>query len=196
MELFDKRFVHFMWDDYLKGKVGFFADSIDDLIKYVEHNNRIKGEVIGSDGYHHFVSDSDQIWTFFYCDPLYEYKWVHEHEQEKKVQIKLPLSDWTDMPKDWAWDYSMKYRIVDVEEKKPERLTYKQLAMWLAKGNGQAMNKSSACVYTDNHHNPAYEDTILSNDWRVRKWDDEWREPTREYCFPETISPTPDEIGG
>lgn len=31
MELFDKRFVHFMWDDSLKGKVGFFADSIDEL---------------------------------------------------------------------------------------------------------------------------------------------------------------------
>ena len=181
-KMFDRRFVHFMWDDSLKGKEGFFADSIDDLIKYVEKNNRIKGEVIGSDGYHHFVSDSDQIWTFFYCDPLYEYRWAHEHG--KKVQVKLPFSGWTDVTQNHTWDYGLEYRIV--EEQKSQRLTYKQLAMWLAKGNGQARNKSSACVYTDNHYNPAFEDTIVSGDWRVRKWDDdEWREPTVEYCFPE-----------
>lgn len=194
-QMFDKRFVHFMWDDALKGKEGFFADSIDDLIVHVNKNTYNKDELIGSDGYYHFVSRNDEIWTFFYHDPLYEYRWAHEHG--KKVQVNLPLSGWSDMLKDWTWDYSMEYRIVDVEDRadwiekiekihRQERLTHKQFAMWLAKGNGQAMGEASNCVYTDNYYNPDYEDDIIPDHWRVRRWDDtEWHEPTIEYCFPE-----------
>ena len=39
MELFDKRYVYFMWDDILKDKRCFFADSISTLIQSVNANS-------------------------------------------------------------------------------------------------------------------------------------------------------------
>ena len=38
MELFDKDYVHFMWDDELQDKTGFFAPGISSLIDYVNGN--------------------------------------------------------------------------------------------------------------------------------------------------------------
>lgn len=194
-KMFDKRFVHFMWDDSLKGKVGFFADSIDDLIVHVNKNTYNKDELIGSDGYYHFVSKNDEIWTFFYHDPLYEYRWAIEHG--KKVQVKLPLSGWSDMPKDWTWDYGMEYRIVENES--VFRINWYMLAMWLAKGNGQAhsSNLEDDMIISSLNYNPVFGADTLDSSWKVRRWDDtEWHEPTVEYCFPELRHPTPDEIGG
>ena len=36
MKLFNKQFVHFMWEDELEGKRGFGTDDIDDLQRFVE----------------------------------------------------------------------------------------------------------------------------------------------------------------
>ncbi len=38
MDLFDKKFVYFMWDDELEAREGFFADYIGDLEDYVNSN--------------------------------------------------------------------------------------------------------------------------------------------------------------
>lgn len=188
-QMFDKRFVHFMWDDSLKGKVGFFADSMSVLKFKVEHNDEVKKTASAIYQEHlSFLDENDTAWKFFYYDPLYEYRWVHEHEQgKKKVQVKLPLSGWSDMPKDWAWDYGMEYRIVE-EEEKPTRLNWYMLAMWLAKGNGQAhsSNLEDDMIITSLNYNPLFGADTLDNSWQVRRWDDtEWHEPTLEYCFPE-----------
>lgn len=199
-EMFDKRFVHFMWDDSLKGKVGFFADSIEELIEAVNRNASDKDSVKVGGGSFPFCSETDTAWKFFYHDPLYEYRWVHEHEQgKKKVQVKLPLSGWSDMPKDWTWDYSCEYRIVENEEEKPTRLNWYMLAMWLAKGNGQAhsSNLEDDMIISSLNYNPVFGADTLDSSWQVRRWDDTvWHEPTVDYCFPEVSHPTPDEIGG
>jgi hypothetical protein len=85
MAKFEKEFVHFMWDDSLKGKKGFFADNIDDL----------RNIVIGN-GYKNTVSESNDeckpfyeygsYWRFFYHDPNYELKLAYE--KGKKIQFK------------------------------------------------------------------------------------------------------------
>ena len=40
MLIFEKRYVHFMWDDSLENIEGFFADTIDNLRTSVELNVR------------------------------------------------------------------------------------------------------------------------------------------------------------
>ncbi len=67
------------------------------------------------------------------------------------------------------------------EEPKPRRATNRELAKWLAQGNGQFTSKAiyawaSLDVVKGN------EDSPCNSDWRVRKWDDtEWHEPTVDY---------------
>ena len=46
MELFDKKYVYFMWDDSLEGKEGFFADDISVLAARVNgHHTKAYGKV-------------------------------------------------------------------------------------------------------------------------------------------------------
>ena len=201
MEMFDKRFVHFMWDDSLVGKEGFFTDQIDELVEFVNRNEYNKCELIGRNnvevggGSFPFRSENGEVWRFFYYDPLYEYRWAHEHG--KTVQCKLPLSGWTNIHKDWVWDYGCEYRIVENEG--VFRINWYMLAMWLAKGNGQAhsINMEDDMIISSLNYNPVFGADTLDSSWQVRRWDDtEWHEPTLEYCFPEMKIPTPDEIGG
>lgn len=55
IELFDKKFVHFMWDDELEGKKCFVKDCIDELVDVVE-----KGGADGSQEAERCVSDALQ----------------------------------------------------------------------------------------------------------------------------------------
>lgn len=48
MELFDKKFVHFMWDNELEGKDCFIAEGIDKLKFLVSHCTDDTTRVIGS----------------------------------------------------------------------------------------------------------------------------------------------------
>ena len=63
---------------------------------------------------------------------------------------------------------------------KPNPVTYRELARWLAEGNGQyrrILTTASTYTYANEDENNSV-DEILS----VRKWDDtEWHKPTREY---------------
>lgn len=68
--------------------------------------------------------------------------------------------------------------IPEVPESKP--VTYRELARWLAKGNGEvvwANNILSNWNYSTHEENKALDESLS-----VRKWDDmEWHKPTREY---------------
>ncbi len=67
------------------------------------------------------------------------------------------------------------------EEPKPRRATNREVAKWLAQGNGEWRNSSPflpACstdlIYT--------EDADPASNLLIRKWDDtEWHEPTADY---------------
>ena len=68
------------------------------------------------------------------------------------------------------------------EEPKPRRATNRELAKWLAQGNGQMLNVrdglmpiSSSWAYFGD------DDSFIKLDYRVRKWEDtEWHEPTAD----------------
>ena len=94
MELFDKRFVHFMWDDSLEDKEGFVACNIDSLINYVEHNQRaLKGIVkYSGDSAEPFMTGDGIANRFFYYDPNYECK--KAFAEGKAVQYKTSKGEW------------------------------------------------------------------------------------------------------
>lgn len=76
--------------------------------------------------------------------------------------------------KSWSHVYPIEWN------KKPKkRMTNRQLAMWLAKGNGEvAMNEGCAVLHHFDYGNEEANEPILAS-IRVRKWDsEEWVEPT------------------
>lgn len=121
-KLFDKRFVHFMWDDELKGKQCFVADNIGVLKACVESCESRSGRVVESDdnGYPFLYDDADEccgsMYQFAYYDPNYEAKWAY-YKEGKKVQCKS-LGEWVDCDTYPLWEDACQYRI------KPESLGY------------------------------------------------------------------------
>ena len=69
----------------------------------------------------------------------------------------------------------MEYKGIELE-----LVTYRELARWLAEGNGEVMwanNVLSNWNYSTDEENKALDESLS-----VRKWDDtEWHKPTREY---------------
>ena len=61
-----------------------------------------------------------------------------------------------------------------------ELVTYRELAHWLAKGNGEVMWANN--VLSNWNYSTDEESKALDESLSVRKWDDtEWHKPTREY---------------
>ena len=59
-------------------------------------------------------------------------------------------------------------------------VTCRELASWLAKGNGEVKDEST--IYSAWYYLQDQENCIVQNSLSVRKWDDtEWHKPTREY---------------
>lgn len=120
MELFDKRFVHFMWDDELKGKQCFVADNIGVLKAYVESCESRSGRVVesGDNGYPFLYDDADEccgsMYQFAYYDPNYEAK--RAFNEGKKIQVYDTIADdWVDLDEP-LWCMSDKYRIKPEEK--------------------------------------------------------------------------------
>lgn len=62
----------------------------------------------------------------------------------------------------------------------PEEVTRRELARWLAQGNGEV--KDGNVVYSDWDYFVENENEAVNNGLVVRTWDDtEWHNPTREY---------------
>lgn len=75
-----------------------------------------------------------------------------------------------------AWRHCAE--IPEVPESKP--VTFRELARWLAEGNGE-VNCSNTCCANWNY-SIDNENKFLSEKFSVRKWDEtEWHKPTREY---------------
>lgn len=95
MELFDKKFVHFMWDDALKGKKVFVADYIDSLQAIVEkgNENNLCQITFSEEEWKPFkVRNMDITWQFAYYDPNY---WVKKAFKEgKEIQFQSADGEW------------------------------------------------------------------------------------------------------
>lgn len=69
------------------------------------------------------------------------------------------------------------------EKPEPRRATNRELAKWLAQGNGEVQDKSALyCTFTSLNYGPKLEDHPVIDHYKIRKWDDtEWHEPTVDY---------------
>ena len=107
MELFDKKYVHFMWEDELEGKEGFFANNIDSLMLTVNNNNPLTRMNITEEEFGH--------WTFVYYDPNYECK--RAFSEGKQIQCRSnSVYKWIDDTNP-TWEDIFEYRIKPEEPK-------------------------------------------------------------------------------
>lgn len=88
-ELFNKKFVHCVWDDCLIGKEVFVADFMGDLMGYVEEGEK-RYVVRESNSIDHPFQEHVEQLRYAYYDPLYDIK--RAYMQGKVVQYY----DWTD----------------------------------------------------------------------------------------------------
>lgn len=106
MELYDKKYVYFEWDDKLEGKKGFCGNSIEDLKFQVNYGNAQTGVLHHSNNSkgHPFVptwsdGSGSLAYPFAYYDPNYEVK--KAYNEGKKLQWKYRAEeDWNDWDND------------------------------------------------------------------------------------------------
>lgn len=179
MELFDKKYVYFMWDDELEGKEVFVANYIEDLINAVNtQDSRFKTQIHESDddcykGRYPFCDTTKEVFTFAYYDPNYELKVAYNNGKTIECYAE-ELKIWVE-EKEPKWRDNVKYRV----KQNDNFCTNRQLAKWLAQGNGESMiglRASTYHIYEENEANKELKYTL------VRKWDDEgWHNPTLDY---------------
>lgn len=221
MNIYNEKFVYTRWNDKLKPEFVFVANDLETLRRVVEgEDNKMKGTIEPSGGIEKpFLRPYNGVrYRFAYFDPLYVYKIAFK--SGKKVWYSGSYDnygnqEWFEVEDDHDWDDLEEYQIADKIEKgdhmykdrdvvrkqrmdvAQQRLTCGQLAMWLAKGNGQYIRDGVDTINTEYITYADKEGYYVPDDILVRKWGTQiWHQPTVGYCFPEVISPTPDEIGG
>lgn len=174
MELFDKKYVHFMWDDELRGKEGFFADDICELTNCVLSGDLHLAKVCKSLSLAFpFKDTNNNDWLFFYYDPNYFVK--KAYAEGKQIQIKNGKT-WYTIISNPEWFDDAEYRIKPDE---PRRMTNRELARWLAQGKGQWNAKGTNAVSTS--YSYGIDDKELPDNIMIRGWDEaEWHEPVIE----------------
>ena len=115
MELFDKRFVHFMWDDELEGKRGFLSSGIDTLIKMVNKDSDRTEIQEGCERDLPFCKHTTVECRFAYYDPNYEAK--RAFNEGKKIQVRCANGIWSDCGVTPKWYDTCEYRIKPEEKK-------------------------------------------------------------------------------
>lgn len=182
MELFDKDYVHFMWDDELQDKTGFFAPGISSLIDYVNGNELTR---YGKAYYRGYPSDpflqngTGMAYAFFYYDPNCEVKLAYAEGKQIEFRPKDEHLSWQPA-RNPSWADDVEYRIKPEEEPRL-MMTHKELAEWVSKQNGQYKILGYRMTYINiNHKYPENEeDKELTDDYRIRSWNSsEWVKPT------------------
>lgn len=174
MKLFDAKYVHFMYDESLVGKRGFFSDNLTSLRMYVQSQNRI-GEVVDRSKHStaEFLGDDGVEWKFFYYDPLYAYKWAYDRGGEVQMRYK-GTHTWANVTDECIWSEEYEYRI-------SERMTWQGLAEWLGKGNGQARSPHGSVLGAVSYSEDKEQD-FLPEGWKIRPWGRaDWQEPARTW---------------
>lgn len=185
MPKFEKQFVHFMWDSELVGKECFVADDIDSLIHAFNAGAMCMHEVIDShDGCYPFALREGGHYRFAYYDPNYECK--KACEEGRKIQISGDGETWVDWEDDGVgipdWNGIFLFRVKS-EETKSRRMCYRELAEWLAKGNGQVSYNDGSiatevCVESGSSYFESKDKAEVPVGYRIRRWgSDVWIEP-------------------
>lgn len=121
MELFDKKFVHFMWDDELEGEKCFVSDGIDKLKVKVE-TGCYEGHLVtrGNGNFPFEVRDLDNSVRFVYYDPNYGVK--KAFNEGKTIQYQ-PIDElnWRDVGDEESFEQYLEeervFRIKPEDEK-------------------------------------------------------------------------------
>lgn len=70
---------------------------------------------------------------------------------------------------------------IDANAKKTRRMTHRELANWLSKGNGEWTNAGNRTAYQRFDYDVEREDETISEHIKIRTWDEtKWREPLIE----------------
>lgn len=113
-EIFDKQFVYLEWDDVLKGKKVFVADTLPQLRDFVGRNyNSLPtvSENVCDDTYYPFIASSGMQYAMCYYDPNYECKVAYA--QGKTIQARTKGStrnEWINMEHP-GWLDTYEYRV-------------------------------------------------------------------------------------
>lgn len=116
MELFDKRFVRFMWDDELEEKVCFAADNMENLIFAVENDGKcaVKTNALRYSGnnvkpFHAYMLGANS-YTFAYYDP--NYKWKKAFNEGEKIQYQhINGIEWLDVEDELDIDATIREKL-------------------------------------------------------------------------------------
>lgn len=121
MELFDKKFVRFMWDNELEGKVCFVAANIADLIFAVRNDGKgaIKTNALRYSGndvrpFHAYVLGENCSYPFAYYDPNYEAE--RSFNEGKEIQFKDDVTGEWCLAHNPRWDLNIEYRVKPEEK--------------------------------------------------------------------------------
>jgi hypothetical protein len=161
----------------LMGKRGIFSDTYINNIM-LEHSDLDKLCSINLYYLEKPFQSNDDGWKFFYYDPHLEVK--RAYLKGKTIQRKTPEGIWVDCIFNCSWETDVEYRIKPEAETKTETpMTNREVAEWLAKGNGEILSLSNMRNHILNYSELAEK---LLCEHLIRKWSDsEWHKPTKEY---------------
>lgn len=94
---FEDKFVHFRWDDSLKGKKCFLADDMSELRLAFENELYDVVTDFHCEGYPFKTAES--YYMFAYYDPNYELK--KAYNEGKQIQYKSAIGKWVDCSPSW-----------------------------------------------------------------------------------------------
>lgn len=124
VKLFDKRFVHFMWNDELEGKECFVADNINSLIERVEKGASIYKVRWSRDNGMPFESDDLVRYRFAYYDENYSIKKAFNEGETIQYQLVDGVS--------WAGINSKEALECRIAEGRTFRIKPKEDEKWIA----------------------------------------------------------------
>lgn len=106
--------------------------------------------------------------------------WNVDNPTRRMIVAVLHNGTAIDVDKNW-----IKHCAEIPDDPKPRRATNRELAKWLAQGNGEWGISNFGVIRKAEIHwfyDTGYEKETLQSELRVRKWDDiEWHEPTIDY---------------
>lgn len=102
---------------------------------------------------------------------------IQAYAEGKQIEFR-PKGEYHWLPSTTpTWTDDVKYRIKP-EDPKSRRMTYRELAEWLAKGKGQCALNCSKYI-TSMEYEPRWNEEELLDGYMLRRWgSNEWIEPT------------------
>ena len=111
MELFDKKFVYLEWDDVLKDKEVFVADSLPELRGIVNNNSSNRSGHVSDSGIHFPFRFYGLNYTMAYYDPNYSCKRAYMEGKMIQASTKTFSDPWIDCTGEPKWSDTCKYRV-------------------------------------------------------------------------------------